>query len=95
MFSSLETIFSTAETMVEVPETMFSAVETLVSTIKAKVSLVETTVGVTQTPFPEAEHIFYASETGFSITKKILGEVLAAFVHPSKWDYPEDIIDFA
>ena len=57
---------------------MFPAVETLVLTIKAMVFLVETTVGVTQTFFSEAEPIFYASETGFSITKKTLGEMPAS-----------------
>jgi hypothetical protein len=45
--------------------------------------LVETTVRVTQTLFSEAEPIFYASETGFSIPEKTVGEVSAAFVHSS------------
>jgi hypothetical protein len=44
------------------------------------VFLVQTTVGVTQTLFSETEPIFYASETGFSITEKTVGEVPAAFV---------------
>jgi hypothetical protein len=35
---------------------------------------------VTQTLFSETEPIFYASETGFSITEKTVGEVPAAFV---------------
>jgi hypothetical protein len=47
------------------------------------VFVVETKVGVTQTLFSEAEHIFYAPETVFSITEKIVGEAPAAFVHPS------------
>ena len=46
--------------------------------------LVETTVGVIQTLFSEAEPIFCTSQTGFSVTAKIVGEVLAAFVHPSR-----------
>jgi hypothetical protein len=56
------------------------------------VFLVETTVGVTQTLFSEAEPIFYASETGFSITEKILGEVPAAFAHPSNRIFRRPII---
>jgi len=75
MFSSIETIFLRAETVVEVPETMFSAVETLVLTIKAMVFLVETTVGVTRTLFSEAEPIFCASQTGFSIAEKTVGDI--------------------
>jgi hypothetical protein len=44
------------------------------------VFLVQTTVGVTQTLFSEGEPIFYASETGLSITEKTVGEVPAVFV---------------
>ena len=65
--------------MVEVPGTMFAAFETLVSTIKAIVFLVETTVCGTKTLFSEAAPIFYTSETGFSITEKIVGKVPAVF----------------
>jgi hypothetical protein len=42
----------------------------LVWTIKTTFFVVLNTVGVTQTRFSEAENIFYASETGFSITQK-------------------------
>ena len=52
---------------------MFSAVQTVVI-------LVETTVGVTQTLFSEAEPIFYASETGFSMTEKNVGAAPVVFV---------------
>jgi hypothetical protein len=69
-FSILEAIFSTAETVVEAPKTMFPAAETVVLTIKAMVFLLETMVCGIKTFFPEAKNIFYASETGFSITEK-------------------------
>ena len=55
----------------------------MVWTIQAMVFLVQTIVGLTRTLFSEMEPIFYASETGFSITEKILGKVPAAFAHPS------------
>jgi hypothetical protein len=70
------------QTMFSIPETMVPAIETGVSRIETMVFVVETTVGVTQTLLSEAEPIFYASETGFSIAEKIVGEVPAAFVHP-------------
>ena len=92
MFYGLEKIFSKAETAVEVAETIFSAVLNLVWTIKTTFFLVLNTVGVTQTRFSEAEDIFYASETGFSITEKTLGEVPAAFVHPSNRIFRRPII---
>jgi hypothetical protein len=79
MFSGFETIFSKAETVVEVPGTVFPVIETVVSTIKAMVFLVETTVCGTKTLFSEAVPIFYTSETGFSITVKIVGKVPAVF----------------
>jgi hypothetical protein len=75
IFSCNETIFSVAETRVEVPAKMVPAVETLVWTIKTIVFIVETRVCGTKTLFSEAEPIFCASETGFSITKKSVGEV--------------------
>jgi hypothetical protein len=74
-----ETMFKTAETVVKVPETLVPAVETVVSTIKAMVFLFEATVCETRTLFSEAESIFRASETGFSIMEKSIGEVGFAF----------------
>jgi hypothetical protein len=73
MRSGLEKIFSKGESI-------FSAIENLVPTIKTMFSLVETTVCGIQTLSSEAEPIFYASDTGFSIKEKTAGEMPAAFV---------------
>ena len=75
-----EKIFSTAETLVEVPEAMVPAIETLISTTQAMVFLVETTVCGTKTIFSEAEPIFFAPETDFSITENTVGDVPTMFV---------------
>ncbi len=50
--------------------------------IKTVVFVVETTVSGTKALFSEAESIFYASETSFSVTEKTVGEAPAAFVQP-------------
>ena len=56
----------------------------MVWTIQTMVLLVQTIVGLTQTLFSEMEPIFYASETGFSITQKTIGKVRAAIMHPNR-----------
>jgi len=82
MVSGCEKMFSEVQAIFLKAETMFSAVQTVVSTIKTMFFVIATPVGVTQALFREAEAIFYASQTGFSITKKTVGEMPAAFVHP-------------
>jgi hypothetical protein len=64
----------------------------MVWTRKTIAWIVQTIVGLTQTLFSEMEPIFYASETGFSITEKILGKVPAAFAHPSNRIFRRPII---
>ena len=44
--------------------------------------VVETIVFGTHTIFSEAETIFFASESGFSLTEKIVGDVPTIFVYP-------------
>jgi hypothetical protein len=58
---------------------MFPAFQILVWTIKTMVFVVKTTVGVTQTLFAEAEPIFCASATGFSVMEKPVGEAPTIF----------------